>query len=422
MLYQAYELGRAALTPYRFAAQMGQRVLNAPGNMFADTLAGRSMAAALDVFETSTRRYGKPQFEIDEISVNGQPVAVREEVVWRNNWCQLLHFQRDQKLIKKLRKANRSDPKVLLVAPMSGHYATLLRGTVTAMLPDHDVYITDWTDARMVPVMLGRFDLNDFIDTLMAMIRKLGPDTHVIAVCQPGPAALAATALMAEHSDPCQPASLTIMGSPIDPRKSPTVPNELAQKKPLSWFQDNVIMTVPFPNAGFLRRVYPGFIQLSSFMGMNFDTHFEAQWRYFQHMVEGDGDNAAKHRKFYDEYLSVMDLTEEFYIQTIDEIFQRHLLPEGKFRHRGNLVKLEAIRTTALMTIEGEKDDISGIGQTQAAHDLCFNIPEKMRMDYVQPGVGHYGVFNGTRFRSEIQPRIRDFIRSNPKRPAANHS
>ena len=304
----------------------------------------------------------------------------------------------------------------MLVAPLSGHYATLLRGTVTAMLPEHDVYITDWTDARMVPVMMGRFDLNDFIDSLMSMIRKLGPDVHVIAVCQPGPAALAATALLAERNDPCQPASLTIMGSPIDPRKSPTVPNELAQKKPLSWFQDNVIMTVPFPNPGFLRRVYPGFIQLSSFMGMNFDTHFEAQWRYFQQLVEGDGDSAAKHRKFYDEYLSVMDLTEEFYIQTIDEIFQRHLLPKRKFKHRGELVKLEKIRTTALMTIEGEKDDISGIGQTQAAHELCYNIPEAMRVDYIQPGVGHYGVFNGSRFRSEIQPRIRDFIRSHPKR------
>ena len=419
MLYHAYELGRAALTPYRFAAQMGQRVLNTPGNMFSETLAGRSLAAALDVFETSTRRYGKPQFEIDQIRINGQPVTVTEEVVWRNNWCQLLHFERDPKMLQKLRKGNRKDPKVLLVAPMSGHYATLLRGTVTAMLPEHDVYITDWADARMVPVMMGRFDLNDFIDSLIAMIRQMGENTHVIAVCQPGPAALAATALMAERSDPCQPASLTIMGSPIDPRKSPTVPNELAQKKPLSWFRDNVIMTVPFPNAGFLRRVYPGFIQLSSFMGMNFDTHFEAQWRYFQQLVEGDGDNAARHRTFYDEYLSVMDLTEEFYIQTIDEIFQRHLLPKKAFKHRGQLVKLEEIRSTALMTIEGEKDDISGIGQTQAAHDLCYNIPEKMRIDYVQPDVGHYGVFNGSRFRSEIQPRIRDFIRSNPKRTSS---
>jgi len=417
MLYQAYELGRAALTPYRFTAQMYQRMLNTPGNMFAETLAGRSMAAALDVFETSTRRYGKPNFEIEEIAINGQPVPVTEEVVWRNNWCQLLHFKRDPKLLKRLRKGERQDPKVLLVAPMSGHYATLLRGTVTAMLPEHDVYITDWADARMVPVMMGRFDLNDFIDSLISMIRKLGPNGHVIAVCQPGPAALAATALLAERGDRCQPASLTIMGSPIDPRKSPTVPNELAQKKPLSWFQDNVIMTVPFPNPGFLRRVYPGFIQLSSFMGMNFDTHFEAQWRYFQQLVDGDGDSAAKHRKFYDEYLSVMDLTEEFYIQTIDEIFQRHLLPKGEFRHRGQLVKLDEIRTTALMTIEGEKDDISGIGQTQAAHELCYNIPEKMRVDYIQPGVGHYGVFNGSRFRSEIQPRMRDFIRSNLTRP-----
>ena len=417
MLYHAYEFGRAVLAPYRFAADVGQFFLRAPYNPWAETLPGRSMAAALDVFEAATRRYGKPKFDLSETVINGQPVDVKSQVVWRKTWCQIKHFERNPELLTKLHKKGHQDPKVLIVAPLSGHYATLLRGTVEAMLPEHDVYITDWTDARMVPITMGRFDLNDFIDTLIEVLQFLGPDVHVMAVCQPGPAALAATALMAEDDDPCQPASLTIMGSPIDPRKSPTTPNQLASERPLSWFRDNVVMSVPFPNPGAMRRVYPGFVQLSGFLGMNLDSHMNAQWKYFNSLVHDDGDSAGKHREFYDEYLAVMDLTEEFYLQTVDEIFQQNLLPKGKFTHRGRLVNPGAIRTTALMTIEGEKDDISGIGQTQAAHDLCTNIPEKRRIDYIQPDVGHYGVFNGSRFRNEIQPRIRDFIRSFAKRP-----
>jgi poly(3-hydroxybutyrate) depolymerase len=280
------------------------------------------------------------------------------------------------------------------------------------MLSDHEVYITDWTDARMVPLAQGSFDLNTYIDYLIEMIQLLGPDTHVMAVCQPGPAALAAVGVMAKAQDPVTPRSLIIMGSPIDTRKSPTAPTELAEQRPLSWFENNVVMSVPWPHPGVMRRVYPGFVQLSSFMAMNSDAHTDAHRRVFFHLIEGDGDSVEKHREFYDEYLAVMDLTADFYLQTVRDVFQTHALPEKTFTHHGEVVDLSAITKTALMTIEGEKDDISGIGQTQAAHDLCTNLPEALQADYVQEGVGHYGIFNGSRWRSEIQPRVRDFIRS----------
>ncbi|MBT8471996.1 MAG: polyhydroxyalkanoate depolymerase, partial [Marinicaulis sp.] len=288
--------------------------------------------------------------------------------------------------------------------------ATLLRGTVEALLPDHDVYITDWINPRNVPITMGRFDLNDYIDYLIDDLRLIGPGAHAIAVCQPGPPLLAACAVMSEENDPARPASMTFMGSPIDTRKSPTTPNVLAQQRSYSWFANNMIYTVPAPYSGVMRRVYPGFVQLYSFLSMNSGRHLNAQYDYFQHLVEGDGDSADKHRSFYDEYLSVLDLTEEFYLQTIREVFQEHSLAEGKFMHRGQRVKLEAITDIALMTVEGENDDISGIGQTQAAHDLCVNIPSKMQLDYIQPKVGHYGVFNGSRWRNEIKPKLAAFI------------
>ncbi len=373
------------------------------------------MAAAGDVFEAVTRRYGKPGFDLPETIVEGEPVPVREAVVWERTFCKLLRFHRDDELMMHIKGVDHKDPKVLIVAPMSGHYATLLRGTVEAMIPEHDVYITDWTDAREVPVYDGHFDLNDFVDYLIEMIRFLGPSTHVMAVCQPGPAALAAASLMAEARDPAAPASLTIMGSPIDPRESPTVPNKLSMERPFDWFKKNMIMTVPWPHTGVLRRVYPGFIQLTSFMSMNSERHVSAHKDLFVNLIKGDGDSVEKHHDFYEEYLSVMDITAEFYLQTIDEVFQRHLLPKGEFYHRGQRVKPEAITDMALMTVEGEKDDISGIGQTQAAHTLCPNIPQEMQLDYIQPDVGHYGVFNGRRWRTEIQPRIRDFIRAHDK-------
>jgi len=323
----------------------------------------------------------------------------------------MLHFARDADALVAAR-GERTDPSVLIVAPMSGHYATLLRDTVTAFLPEHEVYITDWADARMVPVIAGRFDLSDYIDHVMAMVRSLGPETHVVAVCQPGPAVLAATALMAQENDPCTPATMTFMGSPIDARKSPTAPNKLAETRDLDWFKQNMIHTVPVIYPGAFRRVYPGFLQLASFMGMNLSSHVDAHQAYFENLVKGDGEPAEKHRKFYDEYLAVMDLSEEFYIQTLEEVFQKYSLASGTMMHRGKRVDPSAITKTALLTVEGENDDISGIGQTQAAHEICANIPEAMRRDYIQPGVGHYGVFSGRRFRSEIYPRMRDFMRA----------
>jgi poly(3-hydroxybutyrate) depolymerase len=296
------------------------------------------------------------------------------------------------------------------VAPLSGHYATLLRGTVQAFLQDHEVYVTDWSNARDVPMLEGRFDFHDYIDHVRAMLRAMGPRPHVVAVCQPGPAVLAAASLMAEDNDPSRPATMTFMGSPIDARLSPTVTNRLAEERPFTWFQRRMIHTVPPPYPGVMRRVYPGFVQLASFMSMNLERHQEAHQRYFSDLVKGDGDSAEKHLEFYDEYLSVLDLTEEFYLQTVDIVFQQYLLPKGELVHRGRIVRPQVITDIGLMTVEGENDDISGIGQTQAAHGLCSGLPDTLKEDYVQPDVGHYGVFNGRRFREEIYPRVRAFI------------
>jgi len=404
MLYHAYELTHAAITPWRAAAGAVKATLSNPLNPWSYTSFGKSIVAAADVFETTTRRYGKPEFGLQETLVAGEPVPLAERIVWRDTFCGLRHFE------KQWPAEAIEQTKVLIVAPLSGHYATLLRGTVEAMLESHDVYITDWEDAREVPMFEGRFDLDDYIDYVIAMIKHLGPNTHVMAVCQPGPAVLAATALMAAAKDEATPASMIIMGSPIDARQSPTVPNKLAEERGLAWFNANMVSTVPLPHSGACRRVYPGFVQLGSFISMNRDKHVEAHWNFFNHLVDGDGDSADKHRTFYDEYLSVMDLTEEFYLQTVDRVFQRHLLATGEFDHRDTRVDPAAITATGLMTIEGELDDISGIGQTQAAHDLCKNVPADMQEDYIQPGVGHYGVFNGKRWKSEICPRVTRFI------------
>lgn len=408
MLYSVYEMNRLAMTPWRAAANATRRMMRAPWNPMGDTVAGRTMAAAADLFESVTRRYGKPEWMIDHTLVNGHTVAVEEDVVWSDSWCDLLHFRRDPQALAEAR-GKRDDRKILFVAPMSGHYATLLRGTVETFLPDCEVYITDWQDARMVPVSEGRFDLDDFVAYIRKMIAFLGPDVHVVAVCQPGPPTLSAIALMAEDRDPARPASMTFMGSPIDTRKSPTAPNILAEEKPFEWFSQNLIHTVPAPNPGALRRVYPGFLQLAGFMNMNLDRHVDAHWNFYNHLVEGDGDSAEKHRSFYDEYLAVMDLSEEFYLQTISDVFQEHKLARGIQEHHGRRVDVSAIEDIALLTVEGERDDISGIGQTQAAHDLCSNLPEELQLDWVQPEVGHYGVFNGRRFREQIAPRMRDF-------------
>lgn len=412
MLYSVYELNHAMLAPARAAANVGAMLMRSPYNPARETLAGRSIAAAFDVFEATTRRYPKPDWRIDRVEVNGAAVPVRMETVLTKSFCRLVRFARDERLLKAARKNDAPDPRVLIVAPLSGHYATLLRGTVEAMLPDHDVYVTDWIDARLAPIYQGRFDLNDYIDYLIEFLQLLGGGAHAVAVCQPGPALLAGVSRMSEDQDPALPATMTFMGSPIDARKSPTVPNLLALEKPLEWFRDNVISTVPPPYPGMLRRVYPGFLQLTSFISMNHERHLKAHYEYYEHLVANDGDSAQKHREFYDEYLSVMDMTEEFYLQTIEHVFQEFSLPRGTFMHRGRKVDPSAIDRVALLTIEGENDDISGIGQTQAAHDLCSNIPARMKEDYIQKDVGHYGVFNGSRWRREIQPRLAAFIRA----------
>jgi len=413
MLYSLVELSRAAMLPWRAAANVTRRSLRSPFNPAGDTLAGRAMAAGADLFESLTRYYGKPEWDLSPIEVEGAPVDIEVETVWSRPFCRLLHFKRDQEALAQARgvKAKAlNDPKVLLVAPMSGHHATLLRGTVEAFLPDAEVYITDWTDARLAPVMEGRFDLDDYVLYVREMISAIGEGAHVVAVCQPGPPTLGAIALMAEDDDPCRPATMTFMGSPIDSRKSPTAPNKLSEERPYEWFRDNLIQTVPATYPGAMRRVYPGFLQLTGFINMNFDRHVDAHYRFFNHMIEGDGDSAERHRGFYDEYLSVMDLTEEFYLQTIRDVFQEHKLARGLMTVRDRPVRPEAIRDVALLTVEGENDDISGIGQTQAAHGLCSNLPSALQKDHIQPGVGHYGVFNGRRFREEIAPMMKAFM------------
>lgn len=409
MLYHLFEMTHAAVTPLRMLARTTHAAWSSEFNPLGHTPGGKAIVAACEVIERTTRRYGKPEWGIAETKIYGQPVPIAIEVVASKPFCNLLHFKREPSALPR----KHPDPKVLVVAPLSGHYATLLRGTVAAMLPEHDVYVTDWVDARMVPLAEGKFDLEDYTAYLIEFLQFLGPGTHTIGVCQPGVPLLMAASVMGEDDDPCLPASVVIMGSPIDTRRSPTVPNKLASQRPIEWFERNVVLQVPWPNPGFMRSVYPGFLQLTGFMSMNLDRHMDAHHQLYKSLVAGDGDTAQSHRAFYDEYLAVLDLTAEFYLQTVRQVFQEHALPKGRMMFRGRKVRPAAIRKTALMTVEGEKDDIAGIGQTQAAHDLCVNIPPDKRQDYIQPGVGHYGVFNGTRWRTEIQPRIRDFIRSN---------
>ncbi|TIW18943.1 MAG: polyhydroxyalkanoate depolymerase [Mesorhizobium sp.] len=406
MFYQLYELNHAVLQPARLYADAVRLFYSNPLNPISHTPLGRSVAATAELFERTTRRYGKPEFGLTKAVVDWKTVDVTERTVWSKPFCNLIRFERS------LPAGRKPDPKLLIVAPMSGHYATLLRGTVEAMLPHADVHITDWVDARMVPLSQGSFDLDDYVDYIIDMFHALGPDTHVMAVCQPSVPVLAAVALMEKRGDPFVPSTMTLMGGPIDTRRNPTAVNLLAEEKGIGWFRDNVIMQAPWPVPGFGREVYPGFLQLSGFMSMNLDRHIIAHKDFFMHLVKNDGDNAEKHRDFYDEYLAVMDLTAEFYLQTVDTVFVRHALPKGEMKHRGEAVDPGAIRNVALFTVEGENDDISGLGQTQAAHDLCVNIPADRQAHYMQPAVGHYGVFNGSRFRSEIVPRIVDFIAS----------
>lgn len=407
MLYSLYDWQLAAFAPMRTMAVAGRNFLTNPDFPFTESRFFRGVAASCELFERVTRRYEKPEWGLDRTRIDGAWASVTEEIVESRSHCNLLHFKRDP-----IGSGDRDDPKVLVVAPMSGHHATLLRGTVAALLPDHDVYIADWIDAGRVPVSQGRFDLDDYVDHVIAFLQRLGPGAHVIAVCQPSVPVLGAVSLMAADGDPCQPASMTLMGGPVDTRNNPTKVNEFAKRHRLGWFERSVIARVPFGYEGFNRRVYPGFLQLTGFMSMNFDRHFGTHLKLFGHLIRGDGDSAAAHRKFYDEYVSVMDMTAEFYLQTVDIVFQRHALPKGEWVSRGRRIEPSAIAKTALLTVEGELDDISSVGQTRAAHELCSGIPPDRRRHILQADVGHYGIFNGRRWRETICPQVRDFIRA----------
>lgn len=412
MFYHMFEMSHAAMTPMRVAADVTKLFYSNPLNPVSKTPVGKQITAMCELFERTTRRYAKPEFGFTHAIVDGVEVAVQENIVLEKPFCDLIHFERD------LAPDQDQGPNILIVAPMSGHYATLLRGTAEQMMQTGNVYITDWKDARMVPNDQGSFDLDDYIDYVIEMIQHLGPNTHLMAVCQPSVPVLAAAAIMEARKDKLLPASMTLMGGPIDTRKNPTAVNKLAEDKGIDWFKDNVIMKVPFPQPGFMREVYPGFLQLSGFMSMNLDRHVTAHKDFFSHLVEGDGDSAEKHREFYDEYMAVMDLDAAYYLETVRAVFVDHDLPKGTFTHRGELIDCSKIKKIALMTVEGENDDISGIGQTEAAHTLCKNLPDAKRVHYVQDKVGHYGVFNGSRFRAEIAPRIADFMAKNAHKSA----
>ena len=406
-LYCFYEMSHAALNPSRVWSDATRLFFKNPVNPLSFTTFGKSVAAACELFERSTRRYGRPEWQISSTLAGGERVPIHISTVWERPFCKLIRFERMFE-----RPPKRPQPRLLIVAPMSGHHASLLRGTVEAFLPNHDVYITDWVDARMAPLSEGSFDLDDYIDYLISILHALGGDTHVVAVCQPSVPVIAAVALMEADDDPYVPTSMVLMGGPIDTRVNPTAVNALAERRGIDWFRSHVITKVPFPNPGFMRDVYPGFLQLNGFMSMNLDRHIEAHKQLFLHLVRGDGNSAQKHKEFYDEYLAVMDLAAEFYLQTVETVFVRHALPKGEMIHRGRRVDPSRIKRVALLTVEGEHDDISGVGQTEAAHRLCVNIPPDRQAHYLQLGVGHYGVFNGSRFRSEIAPRISEFVLS----------
>jgi len=408
VLYQLYDLQHALTTPMRLQADIIRKVFLHPLNPISQTAMGRTIAASAEMIERATRRFARPVFGLDTTEVDGKTIAVTEKIIAEKPFCRLLNFQRDCK---------RNDPKVLVVAPMSGHYATLLRGTVEALLPHHNVFITDWEDARLVPLSQGAFSLDDYITYLREFVSLLGPDVHLIAVCQPAVPVLAAAALMASDNDPNQPLSMTLMGGPIDTRVSKTDVTDLAEGKPISWFEKTVLQDVPFYYPGAFRKVYPGFLQLSGFMSMNLDSHVGSHMKFYQHLIQGDGESSEKHREFYNEYLAVMDIPSEFYLQTVETVFQTHALPRGLMKWKNPLsgekmtVRPQDIEHTALLTIEGEKDDISARGQTTAAHEICYSLPQRKQYHYLQEGAGHYGIFNGRKYREQVMPRIRWFIR-----------
>ena len=402
MLYETYQAHRDAFAPMRMLAQTIQGVLSQPWPVVAHHPMVRAAAAACEMVARAGMWHERPAFGIKSVTIGGRVLPIEETVVARHPFCTLLHFCKEG--------IAAAQPRVLLVAPLSGHFATLLRGTVETLLPDFDVYITDWQNSRNVPMLYGRFGLDDHIALMMSYMRDLVGDLNVIAVCQPAVPVLAAAALLAADNDPAQPRTMTLIGGPIDTRVNPTVVNRLATTRPLSWFEKNVIAAVPARYPGAFRRVYPGFLQLAGFMTMNLDRHVTAHVDLFNHLVRGDGESATTTRKFYDEYMSVMDLPADFYIETVKRVFQDHALPLGTFEWRGQPVEPVAIARTALLTVEGENDDICAVGQTGAAHNLLSGLKAGQKARYVQAEVGHYGVFNGRRWRTEIYPKVREFI------------
>lgn len=408
MLYQLHEMQRSFLTPLMQWADASSKLFSNPVSPFAHTPFSQRIAAGYELMYRLGKDYEKPAFGIQTVSIAGQDVGIMERTVLNKPFCKLLHFKKD---LSDQAFAELNQPTVLVVAPLSGHHATLLRDTVRALLVEHDVYITDWTDARMVPLKDGPFHLDDYIYYVQDFIRLLGPDVHVISVCQPTVPVLAAISLMASNKDPKLPKTMTMMGGPIDPRKSPTAVNDLAMEKPYSWFENTVIYAVPGNYPGFGRKVYPGFLQHAGFIAMNPGRHAQSHREFYQHLVRGDDDSAEAHRQFYDEYNAVLDMPAEYYLDTIRTVFQEFRLPKGTWEVGGQLVRPQDIETVALFTVEGELDDISGLGQTRAAHDLCSGIPKEMHHEFVAPKAGHYGIFSGRRWREVICPKIGEFIR-----------
>jgi poly(3-hydroxybutyrate) depolymerase len=403
LVYDAYRLGRAWTAPVSSWAGRVRDFWSHPSFPVSRTPLGRAVACAGELLERATRHYPKPPFALETTSIGGRTVAVREVPWLATPFCNLVRFERD---------AVRQDPKVLVVAPLSGHHASLLRDTVSRLLPEHDVYVTDWIDASLVPLSAGPFDLDDYVDLVKRFIHAIAPDVHVLAVCQPSVAVLAAVSLMAEARDCATPRSMTLMAGPVDTRVNPTRVNRFATTHSLEWFELTAVHRVPAGAPGFLRRVYPGFLQLAAFVSMNPGRHAEAHRQLYRDLLAGDEESAEVHRRFYDDYFAVMDVPAEYYLQTIASVFQRHDLARGAMTWRRKLpVRPAAIRDTSLMTVEGENDDITAVGQTSAAHALCSSIRSSRRVAYRQPGAGHYGVFSGRRWREQIAPRFAEFIR-----------
>jgi poly(3-hydroxybutyrate) depolymerase len=400
MLYQFYDWQRTVMEPWRLLAQAAGEIYGHPHSPVSYLPGSRNVAAALDLVGRLTQRYERPAFDIGKVSVGGRECVVREVFELDKPFCRLLHF---------VKPGAAPQPKVIVFAPLSGHFATLLRDTVKTLLPDHDVWITDWIDAKEVPLTHGPFHFDDYVDYVREFIRFVGPGAHAISVCQPTVPVLAGVSLLAAAGEGV-PRSLTMMGGPIDTRSSPTAVNDFAKHRPMSWFEAKVIQRVPMRYPGFMRRVYPGFLQFAGFVAMNPDRHVDSHVQYYQQLVKGDGEGADAHRRFYDEYNAVMDLPAEYYLETVERVFHQHLLPRGRLTVRGERVRPEAIKGSALFTIEGEIDDISGPGQTKAAHALCKGIPASARQHFLAPGVGHYGIFSGRKFREMVYPKIRDFI------------